>query len=56
MAKVSGMRRCVRSGAGACAASSPSNSGHSFALKFLCSLGNAKHDYFSQHNTNAALI
>ena len=32
----SGVRRCVRSGAGAGLERPPSNSGHSFALKFLC--------------------
>ena len=36
MAKASGVRRCVRSGAGAGLERPPSNSGHSFALKFLC--------------------
>ena len=36
MAKASGVRRCVRRMCGAGAARGPSNSGHSFALKFLC--------------------
>ena len=36
MAKASGVRRCVQSGAGAFAARTPSNSGHGFALKCLC--------------------
>ena len=37
-AKASGVRRCVRSGLGAVSARGPSNSGHSFSLKFgVCS-------------------
>ena len=35
VAKASGVRRCVRGGARAVSARTPSNSGHSFALKFL---------------------
>ena len=35
-AKASGVRRCVRSGLGAVSARGPSNSGHSFSLKFWC--------------------
>ena len=35
-AKASGVRRGVRSGCGAVAARGPSNSGHSFSLKFWC--------------------
>ena len=34
VAKASGVRRCARSGLGAASARTPSNSGHSFALKF----------------------
>ena len=35
VAKASGVRRCVRRGLGAGAGRDPSNSGHSFSLKFL---------------------
>ena len=34
MAKASGVRRCVRSGAGTVSARPPSNSGYSFSVKF----------------------
>ena len=44
MARASGVRRCVRSGAGAVSARGPSNSGHSFSLI----LGEARQDCFSQ--------
>ena len=36
MVKASGVRRCVRRMCGAGATRAPSNSGHNFALKFLC--------------------
>ena len=44
MAKASGVGRCVGHGFGAGAARDPSNSGHSFSLKFLCaySIGGSK--------------
>ena len=34
VAKSSGVRRCVRRGAGAVSARDPSNSGHGFSLNF----------------------
>ena len=36
VAKASGVRRCVWSGAGTVSARPPSNSGHSFSIKFWC--------------------
>ena len=49
----------MRRGFGAGLARDPSNSGHRFPLKFFASvvtLGEARHDCFSQCNTGADVV